>query len=171
MSKRFGRNQKRKMREAITQAEAKVKDKNQEVLHLQKTHRANADAVALTEQILGEYFAGLPAKTLEMEHDQDFVRLHCVKMPQAFHSFCGNENAASLIEKLLILDTVKMEVYREDLRGAVLVQGGMPQGPYVAMSIDAMRYLPPYAIEQMLRHNFIPHLVREIKRHLNDKTS
>lgn len=171
MSKRFGRNQKRKMREAITQAEAKVKDKNQEVLHLQKMHRANADAVALTEQILGEYFAGLPAKTLEMEHEQDFVRLHCVKMPQAFHSFCGNENAVSLIEKLLILDTIKMEVYRKELREAVVIEGGMPKGPYVAMSIDATKFMPEYAIEQLLARQFIPHLVREIKRHLNDKTS
>lgn len=104
-------------------------------------------------------------------HDQDFVRLHSMKMPQAFHSFCGNENAVSLIEKLLILDTIKMEVYRKELREAVVIEGGMPKGPYVAMSIDATKFMPEYAIEQLLARQFIPHLVREIKRHLNDKTS
>lgn len=171
MSKRFGRNQKRKMRESIAEGEKNLKDKNQEIKHLKYLNQANADAVALTEQILGEYFAGLPAKTFEMGHDQDFVRLHSMSMPQSFHNFNGNESARSLTEKLMILDTVKMEVYRKELREAVVIEGGMPKGPYVAMSIDATKFMPEYAIEQLLARQFIPHLVREIKRHLNDKTS
>lgn len=171
MSKRFGRNQKRKLREALTQAEEKLREKSKEISYLNKLNEDNAYAVCLTEEILGEYFAGLPPKTLDLSQEQNYLNLSLISKPKELYDFSPKVNVQDLTRKILMLDTVKMEVYLDDLRKSVVVQGGMPNGPYVAMSFDAMRNLPSHAIEEMLRYNFIPHLVKEIKRHIDAKKS
>ncbi|OAL80703.1 hypothetical protein [Acinetobacter sp. SFA] len=77
MARRFGRNQKRAMRNQIINAEKRVHelDVNQQqleaLIQLKKEKIKELSYIAnLTAEILGEYFAGLPVQTMEVKEIQ-----------------------------------------------------------------------------------------------------
>lgn len=67
MGKRFGRNQKRAMREHIRLAELVISSRDKTVYQLEMDLKQANSVVNRTAEVLGSHFVSLPVKTLEVE--------------------------------------------------------------------------------------------------------
>lgn len=72
MSKRFGRNQRRKLHERVAQLEIAVCVESDLKSHIRQERDRLSQTLATVERMLGPHFAGLPPKTITVR--QSFTR-------------------------------------------------------------------------------------------------
>lgn len=77
MSKRFGRNQKRKMREALSEKDKKLQKLEEDIRYTKQTTAMEKDCLRMTEQILGKYFPTVMPTTQEISH-HPFLSPHII---------------------------------------------------------------------------------------------
>lgn len=160
MSKRFGRNQKRAMREANNHlAEMVAKGKDREAF-LQQQAAQNQRAVEMTAQILGEHFAGLPPKTFQVGEIFEGMRL-----PPSSHARFSTPEANHIprrVMDMLILLVRSQGARRDELTRCVHFRFVTPAGDLAyGMSEDAYRRMPD--------DWFVERLPREIAREIADE--
>ena len=69
MSKRFGRNQKRKLRERAESLEAALQREQGLRAYLARDRSIALATLATVERILGQNFSGLPPRTIQLSHE------------------------------------------------------------------------------------------------------
>lgn len=81
MSKRFGRNQKRKMRAEVDQWKAAHKRESNLAKHLRIQGQRDRETVKRVADILGEHFAALDPKTVLVDRMIGYLRLPSARLP------------------------------------------------------------------------------------------
>lgn len=171
MSKRFGRNQKRAMREKIKEVEYL----NQVCSELLKSVRTERDdlreVVDRTKCVLGEHFISLPLKTLEVEEILDRFQVIPFQPHRIFSPSQSYEAQAMVLESLHYLDmeTHQSSLRVEELRGTMHMRYRSVSGEVAySLSDHAWRNLSEAHLIDLLKKQIAPemaqHLIRERKR-------
>lgn len=156
MSRRFGRNQKRAMREEISRLER----------ILTRTEKQCANATAALEpfrevmdnavRTLGKYHFALPPRELQMQLGQKYVELpyRQLNYPPNFQANDGALRTADLVVNRIELAIAKGSVKRDEITGDVHASVRFPDGTngYAVSSVENLRYMPTeFLVEQMSR--------------------
>lgn len=110
MSKRFGRNQRRRMQAQIDTLKAEVLSQRRDLCAQERTVLEQNRAINLTREILGQYFAGLPPQVVETDEIRETFCL-----PKPIRSSL-QEEAAQLTADLVTLDTLRSHVELDELQ-------------------------------------------------------
>lgn len=151
MSKRFGRNQKRKMRESLAAQEKQLNKLQRDLDNSRETNRMERECLEMTRSLLGEYFPTLMPTTLATDYLP--LQLACTSgediynMTRTIHSLRGIEYSAEL----------------DKLRDIMYIRVLTPEGGTVAYNWQ-FRKLPSHIMERILERDLVPMLVNEIKR-------
>lgn len=122
MARRFGRRQKRVMRNQITHAEKRVhelsvnKQQLEALIQLGNEKIKELSYIAnMTAEILGEYFVGLPAKTLEVKEIQSQYRMPI----RTYHDYADTTSVQPqfLRDALTYIETYQSSAHWDQLRG------------------------------------------------------
>lgn len=170
MSRRFGRNQKRAMRNQIQLQEKLVEQHIEHISSLNHDLRQANEVINLTAEVLGEHFATLPVQTAEVKEIRE--RYEYPKRQTSRYSFGDMNPVISAIQySLCYIDTYQADARIDELSGAMhmrykSISGNVAYG----VSEEAWRRLP----EKLLVTKFVDeisldmavHLVRERKKAL-----
>jgi len=154
MAKRFGRNQKRAMRQQIADLERQVEQ------HC-GSYQYYKSAVEYAEEVLGRYTAALPPKDIEHRVDQG----RSIDMPfGALREF--NLDQAAVVTKAV--QRIEMGIYRTDvqfdgLRNEMHAVVRMPSGRAYAATMMLKFKVPPKVIAQQLASALEPGVSKELR--------
>lgn len=146
MSKRFGRNQRRKLRAELADSLDQLSKERAEVRRLLKSDPARDEALRLTARVLGEHFATLPTATMYMRSEL------APRLAMASHMSCSPYEAAMpVMEALNIiqLELVEIDCWLDKLRGRLTVYAEYP-GNRVALALTRGAFTH-WPIEQAAR--------------------
>lgn len=165
MSKRFGRNQKRKMREQVKLLERSVRYKNEQISELRNELYSSSVVIGRTKQVLGDHFATLPVQTLEVK---DMLQRFKVSIFKPSHYQDVN---ASVLDALnyIDMDTHQASVHADELRGTIHMRYRSISGEVAySLSDHAWRKLSEVHLIELLKQQIAPemaqHLIRERKK-------
>lgn len=167
MSKRFGRNQKRAMREQIKILERSVLCKNEKINELRTDLYASSVVIERTKQVLGDHFVTLPVQTTEVE---DMLRRFKVSIFSPTEVSYSKTNSAVLDALDYIeLDTHQASVHADELRGMIHMHYRSISGEVAySLSDNAWRKLSESHLVELLKQRIAPemaqHLIRERKK-------
>lgn len=185
MSRRFGRNQKRKMRAEIAhvmEREAKLSEaywREQDLMvRMSKDNEQLRETINLTEKVLGAYFATLPPKTLEVNEEID--------MPENYHrmdyprmSLTGLwDRSAPLEAKLHFIDAAVMngETWVDELKKQMHISFRSPAGEVrYGFSPNAFNNIPRERVVTYIAENMAefltksPEFNRFVGKYMQDK--
>jgi hypothetical protein len=163
MSRRFGRQQKRKMRKAIEDLQLTRESCWIRIRSLEIEMQANRIALRRIAVLLGQHFLGLPAKNMSLVTDvfPDFVKLAQSMLPQEFMSLAESDQRHIIDRAAYVLDMYPVEVRRDTLQGMVHVYVGNSQHK-VGYALSAQAYMSISA-EQLAEQICRP-LAVELKR-------
>lgn len=132
MSRRFGRNQRRKAREHIEALELSRKYYQKQSSEAHERKAQLEDCVQAIAEILGSNFVGLPPELVEVMHGGP-VRVHRMDAPAPWNSSWDAMPTAikSTVEHLQLFE---MSTQLERLRGLMHVQVRTPSGQTYAMA-------------------------------------
>lgn len=136
MSKRFGRNQKRAMREALESKTSSLEDMRKQRDNVIANQRPMREALARVARVLGPHFFGLPTV-------QRMVRIitetYRVDMDHAV-SFAAPGDLAAMVQTAVShLDTVQCKTAVDDLRRQTHIRLSTPTGDMAyAISEEAL---------------------------------
>lgn len=170
MSRRFGRNQKRAMRNQIQLQEKLLEQHIEHISSLNHDLRQANEVINLTAEVLGEHFATLPVQTAEVKEIRE--RYEYPKRQTSRYSFGDMNPVISAVQySLCYIDTYQADARIDELSGAMhmrykSISGNVAYG----VSEEAWRRLP----EKLLVTKFVDeislemavHLVRERKKAL-----
>lgn len=152
MSRRFGRQQKRKFRTQVAALTTQLLRDQKELVSLLYRMRENEDCIALTRKVLGKHFVGLPVNTLDVPEMPEFIRLANLFSNTDFTPLDGTPKPEAINEALYFLDTYRVELRVDDLMQQVhiRVKSNTPNQVEYALSRSAFEAVP------------VEHLIREI---------
>ncbi len=170
MSRRFGRNQKRAMRNQIQLQEKLLEQHMEHISSLNHDLRQANEVINLTAEVLGEHFVTLPVQTAEVKEIRE--RYEYPKRQTSRYSFGDMNPVISAVQySLCYIDTYQADARIDELSGAMhmrykSISGNVAYG----VSEEAWRRLP----EKLLVTKFVDeisldmavHLVRERKKAL-----
>jgi hypothetical protein len=151
MSKRFGRNQKRKMREALAAQQEQLNKLQRDLDNSRNENRMERECLEMTCELLGEYFPTLMPKTKDVNY-----------LPVQLARTSGED----IYNMMATIHTLRGIEYRADLdrlRDTMYIRVSTPEGGTVAYNWQ-FRNLPSHIMERVLERDLIPMLVNEIKR-------
>ena len=120
MSKRFGRNQKRKLIADRDGLAAQLKHEAERVSLLQYSMRRNADTVNLVAEILGPNFCGLPAQTIPVGHIPESYRVPARRRaPTMMDAMYSPEKPEAIEQYLLEVFPCQSEAEQQYVRDMV----------------------------------------------------
>lgn len=163
MSKRFGRNQRRKLREQAENLSAALL-REQGILRHQsgiiERQKESLEAVAST---LGSYFSGLPAKTLEVDQLLRQIRLPA-PIPLGKLAFRPSEEVEQIVRHAMhVLDCMAPEHVLDDLRGCMHVKVRTKHGDAAyAVSDMAVRNTPRELLIRQLSEELAIYIGRKV---------
>lgn len=150
MARRFGRNQKRAMRNQI-QLQEKLLEQHIEVIgsHTKELYQAN-QIIKMTAKVLGEHFVTLPVQTVEVKE----IRERYEYMPTRSVRYWPNHNheIANFVQHALCyIDTYQADAKVDELSGAMHMRYESISGDVAyGVSEEAWRRLP----EEILVNKF-----------------
>lgn len=169
MSKRFGRQQKRRMREEIERLEARAAWLERDLYHLREISRESRRAVELTASILGRYFVGLPVCPIESPSLSDLAgRIemdsgHRYVDPGAFVQDFSGVSPTELTYAIQELTVIGMEAHLNRISGMMHARITFDDHP-IGYAIDkkALLSLPPKVACRMISEQVVPLLAQEL---------
>lgn len=165
MSKRFGRNQKRAMREQIRTNEQWIETKNQTILELKSMLNEANTVIERTSQVLGDHFVTLPVKPVEVE---EVLERFQVSIFQPCRSYAINSAVMQALN-LIDIDTYRASLRVDELRGTVQMRYESISGVVgYGLPDHAWRKLSEAHLVELVKNQIAPemakHLVRERKK-------
>lgn len=116
MARRFGRNQKRAMRNQIQNQAELIERNKKQISLLREDLRQTNDVVNFTAEVLGHHFITLPVKTKEVKEIRD--RFDCIIHRPV--SFFDQHHVPAIVENALCsLETYEADLQVDKLRGMV----------------------------------------------------
>lgn len=163
MSKRFGRNQKRKMREALQEGNLQIAKLQRELLRVEQLTQVERECLEMTEELLGEYFPTLVPKTHEVSSSNFSLPSCFMPKPTAYEM---QERILNFSFSLHQLRSIEYSAEVDKLREMLYLRVNTPEGATVAYNFNFSR-MPEKFMETVLKRDLVPNLVREIKRKIN----
>ena len=151
MSKRFGRNQKRKMRESLAAQEKQLNNLQRDLDNSRNQNRMERECLEMTRSLLGEYFPTLMPQT----RDVNYLPVQLTRM--------SGETVYDMMATIHTLQGIEYSTEIDRLRDIMYIRVYTPNGGTVAYNWQ-FRNLPSHILEQILERDFVPMLVNEIKR-------
>ncbi len=168
MTKRFGRNQKRKMKAEIDSLNKTVEHKDKSIKNQKEYYRGLERAVEETTDILGAYFAGLPPKDMAVA-DKNFLDygLRVVSKEINLAEYTHNNFIAEKTQTLTrTLDVLRLMPSRiDEVRDMVhfkAVYGREPIG--YAIDRETIKRMPKHISVDNISRSLADFLVKEIGR-------
>lgn len=172
MSKRFGRNQKRKLKQAVADAQYNERLWADKVVAEQRTvlyeQNKNARAKYLMAEFVRQFGKNHPLY-LEI-FSQGFTyymdRIHIAQMDDvSWRGRNSSQDAMLQVYEALILEPIKYGINPADERRKAMIQVKMPGLDTLAITVDAYR-INSSALEYLLTNELVPHIVREARKTL-----
>ncbi|XKX17624.1 hypothetical protein MVUOKPPV_CDS0227 [Klebsiella phage phi1_175008] len=163
MSKRFGRNQKRKMRESLAAQEKQLNNLQRDLDNSRNENRMERECLQMTCDLLGEYFPTLMPQTREVPYGSFSVPSYGLFNPTPYEM---RERIMKMELTLHRLESIEYDIEVDKLREMLYLRVYTPNGGSVAYNWQ-FRKLPSHIMEQILQRDLVPMLVEEIKRGLN----
>lgn len=167
MSKRFGRNQRRRMRERIAASELLLEMQQKTIKEQRMLMQENRETVRRVAEVLGKRFAALPVTKMDGGHSSripDRLRMESISLIERGSWL---SNATQVVnESLKYLELPVMETTLRELQGVQHVRvyyGGCEKVGY-AISESAFHSLPERDLVEMVSKELATHLVREMKQ-------
>ena len=158
MSKRFGRNRKRKLLQQLRVAEIERQAAVNRNLCCADENAELRSALNHVELVLGKHFAGLPLKVREITGSVDMGHFH---MP------IYRQKADKIVAMLEIMRTFSAETWFDDLyrRLHFTVKGPVPSG-YVVSETELMRGDPKRIVDGIVGsiRQFLTHKIAEFQQ-------
>ena len=156
MSRRFGRNQRRRAREALAAAQQEVAQANaraENAFHSAAQDRRDARAaLRYIADALGPHFAGLPAQETDRTYDDERDRMQMPMHDAIALAFSPDATAETLAYTTMLMDLLTVDSVADDLRQRVhfyLRKNGEKKVAY-ALSATTLAGQPRARIVQML---------------------
>lgn len=156
MSRRFGRQQKRKMRAQIAELESQLAQSQGWVNH----HKEAADllrsrnyklerAINLTARVLGDRFIALPPQEIPVRSVEPYFRVPMA--PQFVPEFLTHASPEEYCHRIQDLKTTMVSAELDQFRSCIHVALRTPAGEYrYATTLEALATMPePYLIEHL----------------------
>lgn len=171
MSKRFGRNQRRKLRAELAhvlEREAKLSTsywREQELMaKLSRDNDELRETINLTERVLGKHFVTLPPKTVDISYAErlEYLELSLPDKPSTV--IYPEDRSGLLMEKIRAVTAAIMrgETWVDDLVGKMHIKFYSPTGEVrYCFAKDAFRYVPPERVATYITHNMAEHLKKD----------
>lgn len=150
MAKRFGRNQKRAMRQQIADLERQIAGGDE-----------YRKAVSYCKEVLGRYTAALPPQTIEFPRDMG----RYVEVP-VYQRSSGLINEAAAVTRML--DRIQMGIYRTDvqfdgIRNEMHAVVKMPSGRAYAATAMLRLNVPPKFLARQFAELLEPGVSEELR--------
>lgn len=169
MSKRFGRNQKRAMRNKIQNQEKLLEHHIEIISSLNGDVRQANEIINLTADILGEHFASLPVKTVEVKEIQDRYQ-YAIERPVNMFGRNWQQPVRGFVSHLLgYIETHQGVVYVDELRPLIHMRYKSLSGDVAyGLSDEAWRFLSEDQLIKLIKEKIsvemATHLVRQRKK-------
>ncbi|AMM43534.1 hypothetical protein [Escherichia phage EC_OE_11] len=157
MSKRFGRNQKRKLSAQLAALQKEVNTLQKSVCELKEQNQLEKECIQLTQEVIGEYFPSLVPKKVALRENLPFA-LSLMQTRDRFQT-----ETDDLMFAMHQLRGLEYTAQVDKLRNMLYVRVETPKGETVAFNYN-FQQLPDHIIEQILKRDFVPMLVKQIKR-------
>lgn len=159
MSKRFGRNQKRRLREQVQTLQLQLGNDRYSRDHQSRTQQLQRKALDRVSALLGRHFVALDAPTLPGQFDPGHtLRLPSYRPAQPLW-LADYDHAAATFNQILELEAVATEAELDKLRDMVHCRVKTPIGTQVA-------YVEARTLHHMGRQYAAQWLAEEIARQL-----
>lgn len=172
MGRRFGRNQKRAMRNKI-QAQELLLEKHIDIIAEKNTELRQANEIIKdTAILLGEHFATLPVQTAEVKEIRERYEYSTQRTPNYWNA-CNTPITAFVQHALCYIDTHQADAKIDELSGAIHMRYKSISGKVsYGVSMEAWRRLPEEILvkkfAEQIAQDMAIHLVRERKKALSD---
>lgn len=153
MSKRFGRNQKRAMRELLANAESKASSLEEGISqanilsrHLRQKLDHAQDVIREVAYVLGDTFIALPVRTSSVQMLMDRYRVPAIRDMPSLREAMYSHGAAEQCVSMMVheLQGNQLKTTRDHLRGMIHVAYLTPKGDrHYAISESAWYGIPP----------------------------
>lgn len=165
MGKRFGRNQKRAMREQLHLAKLVIASRDKTVCNLEADLKQANTVIERTSQVLGDHFVTLPIKTHEVE---EILERFKVSIFQPNRSYTINSAVMQALD-LIDIDTYRASLSVDELRGTIHMRYQSISGDVAyGLSEHTWRKLSEGHLIELLKQQIAPamayHLIREQKK-------
>lgn len=161
MSKRFGRNQKRKMRETLAAQEKQLNNLQRDLDYSRSQNKMERECLQMTRDLLGEYFPTLMPATRNANH----LPLEVMASP-GYDMYSYGREAYNLSTTIDRLHGIEYSAEVNKLREMMYIRVYTPDGGTVAYNWQ-FKKLPSHVMERILERDLVPMLVDEIKRGMN----
>lgn len=160
--KRFGRNQKRKLKEEVLNLKKKSISLEKEISWEKSKNDDFKYLLSLIEETFNQYFPLTETKYISAAHTP--ISLPRLEMSSSGYDFLSEkERIYNMTNRVLSIDTVKYQVNVDKLRDMFYLIVDTPEGGSVGWSQN-FNTLPEEAIEYLLKRDLLPMLVKEIKK-------
>jgi hypothetical protein len=138
MSKRFGRNQKRKMRATILEQATELRGADRRIKAMAAAQQPMRDALDSVARVLGKHFIALPAAECMVEKLPTHYRVMAASTPTTT-PYSNNDMAMMVSCSIYELEVARMDSDIDLLRRQVHLRLRMPSGELgYALSAEAM---------------------------------
>lgn len=169
MSKRFGRNQKRRMKQIIVAQNAAVNKLETERTVLRNKLSDYGDTIRLTADVLGRHFCTLPPEVIRT-HGLDRSHLYRMTKPIEFNPSMLNPPTMSEVIESTVQAVRELEVYRTELRTDELrdqvhvrIQGPRDECYGYALSAEMKRAYPKEMLIELVSRELATMMVEHWK--------
>ncbi|ULQ47450.1 hypothetical protein JN531_004000 [Flagellatimonas centrodinii] len=164
MSKRFGRNQKRRLTAALRLAQHQTRES--QVAERRAIRKAMACEYTMRqiEELVPDHSALLEPRELGTDHVSDFFRMHH-GLPSLTKGLANHATHENAVVELLRLAVYRLKMHREAVDRMVHVELRGPDGSLgYAVSEDLLIQAPAAHVARMITRQFEPELARQIGR-------
>lgn len=164
MTKRYGRNQKRKHLQRIADAERAIDTQAKTIELLRRRGEDNAEAVLAMAKVLGKHFALLPRNPITQAAIPDQLRIETTKFAGDTRHVVGNA-AEVVLASLHYIDMNRVALECDSLAGMMRVTFVTPAGKWAyGMTLDAWNRAPDDWLLGSVREEIADALGHEIVR-------
>lgn len=154
MSRRFGRNQKRRMRAELAAAQETGVKLERTISSIRAAGQDNEYAVKLTADILGQHFVALPPQQMKMSRGiGQLVKLQKMEDPRCLTYAGAQDFAPQLCSALMELETFDVSAHKNELRDMVHLRVQNQRGEWAyAISRAALENVPHDYLVRKIAH-------------------
>ncbi len=166
MSKRFGRNQRRKLRAELAHVLEQEAKLSTLMAKLSRDNDELRETINLTERVLGKYFVTLPPKTVDISYAERLEYLELPLPDKPSTVLYPEDRSGLLMEKIRAVTTAIMrgDTWVDDLMGKIHIKFYSQAGEVrYCFAKDAFRYVPPERVATYIAQNMAEHLKKDPK--------